>query len=83
LSRIRSQKGSFLGGFEEEEEEDGGDVAAGAACLQQPLLLLPLAAGALASARQEVQEDHRGDLPASTGMAITESCLGISAISDA
>jgi hypothetical protein len=47
----------------------GGDVAAGAARVQQPLLLLPLAAGALPSARQEVQEDHLRNLPAARSKA--------------
>jgi hypothetical protein len=53
--------------------KDGGDVAPGPAGLQQSLLLLPLSAGALPSARQTVQEDHRRYLPAVTGMA--ESCI--------
>jgi hypothetical protein len=51
------------------EESHGRDVAAGAARLQQPLLLLPLPAGAVPSARQEVQEDHLGNLPAACGKA--------------
>lgn len=60
---------SLLGGerLGEKKGRDGGHVAAGAARVQQPLLLLPLAAGKIPPARQEVQEDHLGNLPAARG----------------